>query len=309
MTSMKANRGDERRLRPLRRHSYRLSGAEAAAWFSERGLSSSGDSPVSSQLQISAEELINDDLVARRIWHTALRARYTHENPERSVTLALQIEGQTAVSTPSLSVVLTENDAAVFQKLEGVTMATDAPSARVEIELVPRLGSTCSELLLLPCNVPSPAASALVSILNALMNADDDPPPEVSAALMRAVHASIDALFLERLPRERRGRSSERLFHDALAFIQTWGHSPALTVPDVIDAMHVSRQYLTRVFTTRGTTIGRELRRHRVQLAQIQLSGAFVSAAEAATAAGFSSVLSMRRAIESEGVPQPGRGT
>lgn len=199
-----------------------------------------------------------------------------------------------------MTTVLTESDAMVCAGTAGFRFETRAPSARVEIVLDPERVRTGDEVLLLPAHTATPAASALVSILNALMNAERDPDPEVSSALLRAIHASIDALLLERLPREGRKRSSERLFQEAVAFIQTWGHSPTVTVPDIVEAMHVSRQYLTRVFTAQGTTIAGELRRHRVQVARSHLSDAFVTAGEAAAVAGFSSVVSMRRAIAKE---------
>ncbi len=298
MTSTNAQRATGGDATPLRRDSFRFSDAEVETWFAERDRPCSSSSS-SSSLQLSAEELIGADFAARRIWHTALSTEFAGTSRD-GATLILQIEGATIFSTLTTTIELSENDAIVLANTTGVTLSTHAPSARVEIELPWERVRTQEQMLLLPADRGTTAASALVSVLNAVMNPDSDPQPAVSAALLRAIDASIDALLLERLPREGRKRSSERLFHEAMEFIRTWGHSSTLSVPDIVEAMHVSRQYLTRVFTARGTTIAGELRRHRVHLAHSHLSDAFVTASEAAAAAGFASVVSMRRAIERE---------
>lgn len=231
------------------------------------------------------------------MWHTAAAVRYERDLPPRRDTLVLQIDGDVRYRFRGRSVGVTPSDVVVLRGSDDVVLETSAPTARFEVTMSTPLDRRDCGPLLLPAIGSTPSASALASVMNAVMNAEPEPPAPVVAALQRAIQFTVDALLLERLPRSAVGRSSERLFRDALGFVQTWGHSPALSVVSVADAMHVSRQHLTQIFADRSTTVGTEIRRHRSRLARRLMESGFMEAEEVAAASGFSSVSAMRRAL------------
>lgn len=296
MTGYPAERGAADEFVRAARSSYRLSGKDAVAWLRARG-GDLGDLPGAGSFHMVVEELCGGSFLGRRIWHTAGRLRYLGGGDRSEHRLLLQVDGAIELTSRGQRTTVTANDVALLRSTAAVDITSDAPSARFEVTTSIPPNRRAGPVLLLPASAPTPAATALASLVNAVMNAEPAPDHPVLSALIRAIEAAVDALVVERSPRSTASRSAHRTYEEALLFIRTWGHSPTLTVPVVVEAMHVSRQYLTKVFTDRGTTIGGEIRRHRVRLARRLLAHGLVSVSEAAEASGFSSILAMRRAI------------
>lgn len=288
--------------RPGRRR-YRLSGATAIAWFGDRGVRASPLRNDDTTLQVIADELVAGTFVARRIWHTAVALRCSAVDlSDPGDTLMLQVDGEAVLVSDTSSRPVTSHDVVLRPLSPGTTMTCAAPSARIDVRLSMPLPHPPGSPLLLPAPTTTPASSALASLLNSILNADGEPSPRVLSALGTAVEATADALLLERVPSFPDPGASDRLFDEALSYVRTWGHSASVTVQSVVDALHVSRQYLTQVFTDRGTTIGGELRRHRAALAVRMLETGLMDASEVAAASGFPSVRAMRQTLRGSGV-------
>ena len=150
---------------------------------------------------------------------------------------------------------------------------------------------------LITATAPAVAPAALTQLVNVVLNAEAPPRAVTAEPLRKMLAAAVELLVAENTTPTFVARSPERLFEDARTYIEDYGHGPTVTAASVAEAMHVSRQYLTRVFAAHGTSIGAELRRNRAELATRLLAEALMSPHEAATTAGSSSLRAMRRAL------------
>jgi len=289
--------GTEHGAQPVRR-GYRLRGPEAQEWFAARGYD---EQDGAEGLTLVAEEVALPRHVLRRVWHTAARMRSSSTRTHRALHVVLHVDGELTVRSGADAAVLSPQDVLLFVDDRRIAWEASAATARIEI-VSRRPPATVSDRLQLLSPTPSAVAPALLSsTVNTVLNGDGSLAGPASQALSDVIDATVGMLLAEHGAEPEPGRSPDRVYVAALAFIEEWGHSPAVTSASVHEAMHVSRQYLARIFAAHGTTPGTELRRYRARLARRLLADGFMDATEIAAAAGFPSVRTMRRVLREEG--------
>lgn len=283
------------------KHRVQVDREGAERWLAEREwetvtfLSSAG------KTGLVCDEVQGADLTLRRIWHTPVDLRRTPPSDSRSLddalTIVLVVDGAMTVEIAGRERELQANNVLVWWGDHLEALHASSPVARIEL--------TMSRPVVVPSMTPtvftatgaSMAPNALSSIANVILNAHGSPRTVVTDPLRRMLAATVELLVAENTMPTSGTRSPEELFQDSVSFIGTWAHSHTMTAGAVAEAMHVSRQYVTRVFAARGTSIGAEIRRHRVRLAQRLLTEGWMTPQEAAAASGFSSLRAMRRAL------------
>lgn len=209
----------------------------------------------------------------------------------------------------------------IFQQGDAFVMASNA---------VPRcaaIGDLHLLSILVPAQVvegvgaPAPGEVRAVSSDSALLE------PAIDFA-RRAVAVDVDALtgfssyYFERLLQEMvigvlvegvrtvRVPQDPGLYGSALAVIVAQRSDAALTPGSIARQIRISLRQLQRVFSARGTTVEREIRRARVEHARDLLTDRAYDAMsidEVGRYSGFAGGSSLARAMAAEGMPSPAR--
>lgn len=287
----------------LKKRRFQLEGGEAERWWRDRGWEAVVPSEPSVDTALVCDEVRGGHLTVRRVWHTPLdlrRAVPLTAEPRTSIpglTVVLVVDGEMTVRVRGDERLLVPTTILMWEGDQLESMRALGAIARIEVTIARPSGVAVSTPTVITTNTAAVAPAALSSLANVILNAEGSPRTVVAEPLRRMLAATIELLVAENATPSFGARPPQRLFEDARTYIETWGHSPTVTASSVAEGMHVSRQYLTRVFGAHGTSIGAELRRHRVSLAERLLAEALMSPHEAATAAGFSSLRAMRRAL------------
>ncbi|MEX0151711.1 helix-turn-helix domain-containing protein [Microbacterium sp. LMI1-1-1.1] len=252
------------------------------------------------EVGIVSDEMVTEAFIVRRLWHTPLdleRSPALALPRQDRVAVMLLVDGGVTVFADDEPLPLAVNDALLYTAGGLRSIHGDTPTARIELSLARPPSVLSGSPRFVPGTESAVAPAALSSLANVILNAEGSPRAVVTEPLRKMLAATVELLVAENATPSFGARPPQRLFEDARTYIETWGHSPTVTASSVAEGMHVSRQYLTRVFGAHGTSIGAELRRHRASLAERLLAEALMSPHEAATAAGFSSLRAMRRAL------------
>ncbi|MFM2091227.1 MAG: HTH-type transcriptional activator Btr [Planctomycetota bacterium] len=142
-------------------------------------------------------------------------------------------------------------------------------------------------------------AAALDDLLRVAERAGRDPLAR-QAAVQRFVSALVAAAEAER---RRAGRPVDLAIDQAVREPERCG-----SVADLARAWGVSREHLCRAFRDRlGMAPAPWLARRRLDSARLLLEGTALAADEVARQAGFSSAVTLRRALRAAGLPAPAR--
>lgn len=170
-------------------------------------------------------------------------------------------------------------------------------------------------------DLPLPEASAwtiaesplLAPVVDFIVRAGDAREPDLNGFSTYYFERLLQEMFLGLLIDTNRPAPALRPQHPlthALAVIVGRCTDPALTPSAVAEEARLSLRQLQRLFSERGTTIGREIRRARVEQALTHLRGRqydVLSIDQIAQFVGFSSGSSLARAMAAEGYASPTR--
>lgn len=298
------SRGDDRA--PSRRR-IRAEGPAAARWFASQGLTPQPPPPATDAPVLMVDELIHGSFAVRRIRHTAVTlSSVGGEDPQNScsssthpsISLTLQTEGESVVSSPDGVRTLHAHDALLATTHSVQSFMTRSPSARIEM-ISSSLRLPPSHFTHLARTRDSSASVAIVSIVNAILDEGDEVNSCTGSAVQRALENLVEALLCEAAVPKRRGqrRAAAELFCAANEYIALSAHDASVGVESVAEATNVSVQYLRRVFAARGTSPSSEIRRRRCQLARILLAAGVDDPLEICAHSGFPSVRALHRAL------------
>ncbi|MFZ8758260.1 hypothetical protein ACO03V_12660 [Microbacterium sp. HMH0099] len=287
------------------RSRYRLDQGRVNEWLAARGWWGAKPSSVE-QRALVADEIAAPRYTLRRLWHTAATLEYRNEpGPDAADRLRVifLVDGEAKLSVDGLDHRLRSDDVAVIPDGHQLGLVTESPTARIEADFPcpPVLSLRPFTLFSSGTRAASVASEVFLSTVNATLNSDGTLSPPFLQTLQKVLEDAVELLFVE-ADRPPLQRDARRLYMDALAYIETWGHGTDMTVESLVEAMGVSRQYLSRVFARRGTSPGLEIRRHRLRLSDRLRATGLVTAEEAALTSGFGSVRAMQRAQKDRGV-------
>ncbi|MGC0368757.1 helix-turn-helix domain-containing protein [Microbacterium sp. SLBN-111] len=247
--------------------SVRAEGPAVREWFAQRSLDWTPMSEGPAILIVDEAEM--SAIVIRRLWHTAARISPAPA-PARNTgaTLVLEAEGRVDYSfRDGRDVPADTADALVYPNASFAGFVSQQPSARIEVVATHRL---LDEPSVLPGADDGPAWRALASTINAILNTERSTTPSTRAALGHAIEGLCAALIADRAgagPDPALFRSAEGTFAAAMQLVNERADDPGFTVEQLADALGVSRQYLARVFSRRGSTPRDALRARRLELA------------------------------------------
>ncbi len=283
----------------------RAEGEGVLEWFETRGWKARPLSAMTPTLFV--DEAVILDVRVRRVWHTPLAvvpAPRRGDTPRD--TVVLQAEGTTRWSWTDavMPIVAGENDALAYPGRSRPEVVADTPGGRLEIETAALPLSEPTRLL---GAEDGPLWRVLASTVNALFNNDPARVPSTSQVPLRnAVEQLCVALAASVAPVESVTGAGHATWSAAMQVILEEAARPEFSVDELAERVHVSRQYLARVFARRGTTPREAIVARREQLADALLAvGA--SPIDAAVRAGFGSAraLSSARRRRAAGSGQP----
>ncbi|WP_187288821.1 helix-turn-helix domain-containing protein [Microbacterium sp. B19] len=267
--------------------SVRAEGPAAREWFAQRSLEWTPMSEGPAILIVDEAEM--SAIVIRRLWHTAARIAPAPALARNTgATLVLEAEGRVDYFfRDGRDVPADTAGALVFPNASFAGLVSQQPSARIEVVATHRLLDGPS---VLPGADDGPAWRALASTINAILNTDRATTPSTRAALGHAIESLCAALIADRAGAgpDPAFRSAEGTFAAAMQLVDEQADDPEFTVEQLADALGVSRQYLARVFSRRGSTPRNALRTRRLELAEA-FTAVGIPTAEVVRRSGFPS--------------------
>ena len=241
----------------------------AAAWLEDAGL----DVRASGPLRVVADTLGSEGVDVLRIWHTAGRF-HRPAGPSSGVRLIVPLEGVLVVQPddPSaLEVRLGPGDVAFLATASAFTLATDSPTARIEIALErPLLGLADPDDRGALVTAADPSGRGiLLSVVNATFTSALDSDSAAFPLVRAAIEQLAGAVLATSMPRE----ASEDVYTRALALITAMSADPRLSVQEVCDRLGVPKRTLQRAFAKNSTTVFDEIRSARLATARTLLAG------------------------------------
>lgn len=280
---------------------WQVDGGGTERWLIEREWDTAAPLTSLAETGLVCDEVQGADVTLRRIWHTPVILSRTPPTESRAfddiLTVVLLVDGEMTVEVAGRERDLRSNDVLVWMGDQLQGLHASSAVARIELTMSRPAGVPPLAPTVFSAKNSSMAPGTLTFLANVILNAEGSPRAAVAEPLRVMLVSAVELLVAENARPTFQARSPDQLFADALAHIASYAHIPTTSATSVSQAMHVSRQYLTRVFTARETSIGVEIRRHRVRSAERLLSAGWMTPHEAAASAGFSSLRAMRRAI------------
>jgi AraC-like DNA-binding protein len=278
--------------------------ADAVAWFAEHGYQ-----VTARDLQLFADEITAPEFRIARTWHTS--GHLESLRPRGTALLLIQIEGTTRIRftrTNGADVALVAGDLAYLPAGDTLTLSSDAPTARIEVEttgiaLPPLVASSLSEGAVFHGPPPS-ARAVLVEVVNTVLNSTMHPNDHGFPAFRLALRHHVASLLLDATPTAADPARSDReavLYQLARDAISRRAFDPAFSVTALALELRISAPYLRRIFASHGSTARAEIRSARAAMARSHLQSDSarypITVTDAARLSGFRDVATMRAAL------------
>lgn len=292
-----------------------LRGDAGTAWFSSRGLTPTGPS------EVVVDERTLPSLRLTRTWHSP--ASGLLEAPQNALLVILQLDSSLDIQPwqeghgSSDLVEVLAGDSFAVEAGQRILMQSTTAGARIEIELQEEEPSGLDEAgfpaLLWRRQDQGWSHSALVSLINVVLNLDQDVAVTDSFHFVAAVRACWSAFLPHAVTTSKAASDSaaRTLARKALTSIETRALDSSFSVNRLADELGVTRAYLWRVFKDETSTTPSDMLRtirRRAAVAfteESRKAGTRLTMDDLALKAGFGSVDSLRRALKTSDHDDP----
>lgn len=276
-------------------------GAQAERWFASHGLAL-----VAENLYLLTDEFASKSFRAARLWHTA--GRLTSTSGRKNFLVMIQLEGTARISVAQSSsafALFRPGDVVVVPVGAVCEMDSDAPVARMEIEMIPSMFPKSVTEAFEAATTLFDAAPALRSVLTATVHTalnSEIEPTDPSFPLFSLAIANLTAgILIETIAERGEGRlmRPEHLYREAVGIIAQRASDSEFTVAVLARQLQISERYLRKIFTSHDAHAQREIRAARAALARryLDAGGHRVSSAEVARLSGFRHPRTMHLAL------------
>jgi AraC-like DNA-binding protein len=292
-----------------------LRGDAGTAWFSSRGLTPTGSS------EVVVDERALPGVRLTRTWHSP--AAGLLEAPQNALLVVLQLDSSLEIQPwqesdgSSDAIDVSAGDSFAVEAGQRILMRSTTAGARIEIELqeeeLSGLDGMAFPALLWRRQDQGWSHSALVSLINVVLNLDQDAPVTDSFQFVAAVRACWSAFLPHAVTPSKAvsGSAAHALARRALTSIETRALDPNFTVNRLAEELGVTRAYLWRVVKDETSTTPSDMLRairRRAAVAfteESRKAGTRLTMDDLALKAGFGSVDSLRRALKTSDHDDP----